>query len=174
MKLLLPKTYLLFLCIIIFSCDQEKKEPEKSKYEIQEEKQNKLDTLNFNEAKKLYTVSNAIIGWDTIKRYTYELQELLENNARPISFNGQIRNIIKKDSLYILKVPSHSHGKDYLAEISVSTDMFETLRNQLDKHGINKGCFIFQVTRVTSSDIINFQGKLLSYYLYNKLNEGDE
>lgn len=107
---------ILLLILTITSCGESNKEPEKSKYEIRRENQKKLDTINLTKAENLSKTSDAIIGWDTTDHFTYSFQELFESDPRPVSFIGEIKDVIKKDSLYILKVMntnSQSSKKNY-------------------------------------------------------------
>lgn len=197
---------LLFVITILFiaSCGQEKKEAPKDKWEVRYNKQKQLDTLNLTVAEKLAKSSNANIGWDTTENFTYSLQESIESDQRPISFIGEIKDVIKKDSLYILKVvnTNSQSSKNYIAEISVSATTFQTIKSKLDPTESNEGCFIFQVTKVSShlpilkseiesngdnvedassyltldfdESLVKLQGKLLTYFLYDRLKEDDE
>lgn len=185
------------------SCGQEKdgKEPPKEKWEISYEMQKQLDTVNLFETEKLSKNSNAITGWDTTENFTFYLQETFENTHRPISFIGEIKDIVKKDSIYLLKVSSSNSHKDFIAEISINATMFQELKSKLDPTEENEGCFIFQVTKISShlpvlkseieasgdnvedassyltldfdEMVIKFQGKLVAYFLYNRLKEVD-
>lgn len=84
--------------LTIVSCGQEKKEPSKEKWEVRYDKQKQLDNINLTDAEKLSKSSNANIGWNTTNNFTYSLQELFESDPRPVSFIGEIKDIIKKDS----------------------------------------------------------------------------
>lgn len=201
----MEKTYQLILLILtICSCGQFKKEPTKSKYEILFDKQKHLDTLNQNEAEKLSKSINANNGWETIGKFTYALQDSLESDPRPISFTGRIKDIIKKDSLYILKVVNtrRTFFKKYVAEISVDKDAFQILKSKLNSNKENEGCFIFQVRKVSSylpilkseidfssediedassyltldfdESLVKLQGKLVTYFLYEHAKEEDD
>lgn len=204
MKQIIKSLIPLLTLFVIISCDESKKEPEKNQSEIRQEKQDKLDTLNLNEANKLSISSHAIIGWDTTKHFTYSLQELFENGTRPISFIGRIKDIVKKDTFYILKVTSSNSpsDKNFIAEISITANILSELKAHLDPNEDNEGCFIFQVTKISSSipilkseietsgdnvedassyltldfneTLIRFQGELLTYYLYNQIKEDNE
>lgn len=198
------QSLLILICLFIISCGQEKKEPPKDQWEVRYDKQKQLDTLNLIEAEKLSKSSNALPGWDTTKHFTYSIQELFETSSRPISFIGVIKDIIKKDSIYLLKVASSNSqsNKTFIAEISVNTDVFQELKLKLDPAETNEGCFIFQVTKISSNQpilksevesngdnvedassyltldfdetLIKFQGRLATYFLYDRLKEDDE
>ena len=198
------KQLFLLLPIFVVSCSNSKKEPEKSKYDIQKEQQANLDTLNLKEGEKISNSHNAIVGWDTAEKFTFYLQELFENSSRPISFIGEIKDIIKKDSNYILKVMNSNSlsYKRFNAEISVAPSMFQELKSQLQLKTDYQGCFIFQVKKISSSQpilnseidsngdnvedassyitfdfdetLIKFQGKLIAYYLYAQLKKHED
>jgi hypothetical protein len=157
-KSLIP--FLIFFAFV--SCDNSKKEPEKSKYEIRSEKQDKLDTLNLIEAQRLSQTNNSIIGWDTTENFTYSLQESFKSEAKPISFIGEIKDIIKKDSTYILKVmnTSSQSSKNFIAEISVTANMFQSMKSKLDPNETNEGCFIFKPTSIRSSSLLKIDSEV--------------
>lgn len=199
------KSLIPLLTLLVFvSCSNSDKKSEKSDFQIRWDKQEKLDTLNFNEAQKLSNLSNAIMGWDTTENFTYSLQELLNGEAKPISFIGAIKDIVKTDNTYLLKVvnTNSKSSKNYIAEISVTANIFQSLKLKLDPKETNEGCFIFQVTKVSShlpilsseieSDgenvedassyltldfnerLVKLQGKLITYFLYDRLKEDNE
>ncbi|MEJ7830584.1 MAG: hypothetical protein WKF91_20410 [Segetibacter sp.] len=164
----------------------------------------RLDTLNLTEAEKLSKSSNANTGWDTTDKFTYSLQESFESDPRPVSFIGKIKDIIKKDSSYILKVvnTNSQSSKNFIAEIYLNANTFQVLKSKLDPKESNEGCFIFQVTKVSShlpilkseiesngdnvedalsyltldfdEALVKLQGKLVAYILYDRLKEEDE
>lgn len=188
----------------IASCGESQKETEKDKYQIRQEKQNDLDTLNTNEAKRVSKTFNAVSNWDTTNYYTYSLQELFESDTRPVSFIGEIKDIIKKDSVFILKVVNTNSiiSKNFIAEIIVNASLFKTLKQKLSLRERNEGCFIFQVIKITShlpilksevesngnngedasshltldfdESLVKIQGRLLGYYLYEHLKDDDK
>lgn len=93
-------------------------------------------------------------------------------------------------------------NKTFIAEISVSAAIFKELKSKLDPAETNEGCFIFQVTKISSNQpilksevesngdnvkdassyitldfdetLIKFQGKLVTYFIYDRLKEDDE
>ena len=144
---------LIIIALFIISCGQEKKEPTTEKGEVSYDEQKQLDSLNLIETGKISKSSNAIMGWDTAEHFTYSIQELFETGARPISFIGVIKDIIKKDSTYILNVvgSNSQSNKTFIAEISVNTTMFQELKSKLHRAEDNEGCFIFIPTRIKSS-----------------------
>lgn len=187
--------YLLVILFCLVSCES-KKEPDKDKYEVRKENQNRLDSLNQNEILKLINIHNAIAGWDTVENFTYYLQELFSDKLRPASFMGNIKDIIKYDSMYVLKVVNSNYQSPnaFIAEISVNTLMFNKLKSLLKSSKGNEGCFIFQVENITSNipvlkseidesssyltldfdeTLIKFKGQLIDFYLNAKLNEDE-
>ena len=89
-----------------------------------------------------------------------------------------------------------------MAEISVSANIFQAIKSKLDAKENNEGCFIFQVTKVSShlpilkseiesnggnvedassyltldfdESLVKIQGKLITYFLYDRLKEEHE
>lgn len=199
-----PKLLFVITTLCIASCGQEKKEAPKGKWEVRYDKQKQLDTLNLTDAEKLAKSSNANTGWNTIETFSYTLQESIESDQRPISFIGEIKDVIKKDSSYILKVvnTNSKSSKNYIAEISVSATTFQAIKSKLDPKETNEGCFIFHVIKVSShlpilkseiesngdnvedassyltldfdESLVKLQGKLVTYFLYDRLKEDDE
>lgn len=142
---------------------------------------------------------NALVGWDTLDQFTYKLQETIENNSKVISFTGNIYDIIKKNSFYILKVTNSNPlaFKIFNAEISVSLLLFQELKVQLDSKRSNEACFLLSVHKIISntpildSDVhsngesdedatsyltlnsdqtlIVLRGSLINYYVYETL-----
>jgi hypothetical protein len=183
--------------LMAFACGERKSQ--KTKSEIQNEKRKTLDSLNEAEAKKLAMSFDANIDWDTTYCFTYSIQELFEANTRPVSFTGEINDVFKKDSLYILKIVNSNWkaSKQFIAEISIDKRAFQQLKSKLNPEEDNQGCFIFRVTKITShspvlkseidpngesvddassyltldfyESIVKLEGNLVSCYLYQRL-----
>lgn len=192
----LKKTFLAALALYIFACKQEIKEKTNENWEIDYDNRKRVDSLNLLNSEKIIKISNANTSWDTLETFTYELQELFESDKRPISFTGIIKDIIKKDSSYILKVINTTFKTTnyHVAEINVSANIFKEIQSKLDPNQINKGCFIFNVTKTTShipllkseieknndnaedassdltfdfsESLIKLEGRLINYYIY--------
>ena len=156
----------LFALLILFtvSCGEPKKEPPKSEFKINEEKQANIDSLQANldslnhiEVMNIAKKNNAIIGWDTIKRYSYQLQELLDSINRSISFIGKISDITKKNNGFILKVFRYNENHQkfrmfFLSEISLSFSQLQELNKFiLSNKYSGVCCFILKVKQMTSS-----------------------
>jgi hypothetical protein len=153
---------ILTIIILIGSCGesghQSKEENDQVINEEKEQvvKQKKEQVKNANEKaiSDLNHKHNAVYGWDSLVTFTYILQEMFIDEKKPMSFVGEIKNITKSDSNYLLKV-HHSqwhYYNDYLALISISIEDFIELEKILksDNHS-NKGCFIIEVTKIISS-----------------------
>ena len=153
----------IFLFFAFVSCNDSKIESKKGEFEISLEKQDKLDTLNLIEAQRLSRTSNSIIGWDTTENFTYSLEKKFEAEPKLLSFIGEIKDVIKKDSLYILKVINEESesSKYFIAEISVTADMFQKMESKLDPKETNKGCFIFTPTSIRSSSLLRLDSEVL-------------
>jgi len=125
----------------------------KSTHQIKNEYKKELEVSNQTAINELNSKYNAVVGWDTlsIPEYTFQLQEKFINTGKAISFEGQIVDIIKSDSDYILKIyDKNSNGdNNYIANISVTADQFSKLILLLHKNRIlNNGCFIFKVSKI--------------------------
>ncbi len=195
---------LVIVSLIFTSCRHQKKDLSTDKWRIRYERESQLDALNLLNAQKLSRSSNSIVDWDTVEKFTYSLQETFENSSRPISFMGEVKDIVKRDSTYILKVAGliYQSNKYFIAEISVNSAIFQELKFKLDPKERNEGCFIFQVSKISSfqlgvkseikqdgttvedassyivldldETLIKFQGNLVTYFIYDRLEEDDE
>ncbi len=86
------------------------------------------------------------------------MQELFQASNHPISFVGTISDITKRDSIYILQVYSSGSNlnKTFNAEITVTASMFNKFQSILQEKKTTEGCFIFQVTNISSnSPVLN-------------------
>ena len=143
---------LLITTFALWSCDNEKKKYSTDKWEVRRMKQKLLDSLNSNDAYTLAKQHNAIIGWDSTDNFTYVLQDVVEYDSRPISFIGHIKDIIRKDSLYVLKVVNTNYlaRKNFIAEITVVASQFENIMHKISADEYNEGCFIFKAQKFSS------------------------
>jgi hypothetical protein len=146
---------LLILClfIILSSCEQK----EQKKENVRE----KISLSNEKAIKDFIYRNNAISGWDTLACYTYRYQEMFIDSARKISFEGNIRDIIKSDSNYFIKISySELHNiiyhqiyrnNHFLAEIMLTRGQFLSLKQKLkSKNSSRSGCFIFKVSKIVT------------------------
>lgn len=154
------------LLLIILSCTSSHREPEKSEYEIRQEKEKTTEILNKDEAFKLCQKYNAISDWQDSISFTYKMQERLEDTL--IAFTGFISDIvlnrndpfkkyggylIKSDPLgifktYVLKVTSYN--TECTAEILVNEIQLKKLESEFSKDEFRTGCFILKVSRIQS------------------------
>ena len=81
------KTLLLLFTISIISCNPKNSEAKKQiEQQIGSSTKIDLDSLNKSEAQKLSLKWDAITAWDTTVKFTFQLQELVNKNNKPISF----------------------------------------------------------------------------------------
>jgi hypothetical protein len=151
---------LIAVIIILFliSCRQSGKADKLSKFE----KRKQLESFNLKNAIKLSEKSNAVFGWDTTGGFTYAIQEKFEGGNKSMPFIGWIRDIIKEDSNYVLKV-SQSFSQTpnnfldwnvyttFAAEILVPQDIFYSLKIAIDERKSLEGCFIIRVNSIKES-----------------------
>ena len=156
----------ILLILTIASCGESKKEPEKSKYEIRWEKQEKLDTLNQNEAVNLSNKFNALTNTDSTIKFTYQIQEIVKND-KLISFSGHIKDIVRRDSNYVLKVYGTFGNQESFIEILASPQQFYELSKQLNSDPqsyFDEGCFIVKPTSIKSSSLLKIDSEVQTDY----------
>jgi hypothetical protein len=195
--------FITLLTYFFLSCSESKNDPPKTDYEIRMDKQKELDTLNLRQAFKLTNKNDADLSWDTASNFTYKLQETFENSGKPMSFIGRIKDITKKDSLYVLKIISdRGLFKSYNAEILVDNLLLQKLTANMNQKKSREGCFILYVSRITSSSpilssdvepngdnvedatsyitydydetLIKIYGRLTDYFIYDKLGKDED
>lgn len=147
--------------IFLISCNDKKKEPEKSQYEIRTDKQEQLDTLNQNEGFALSKKFDAIINEDTTIKFTYQIQEKVNRDNKSLSITGYIKDITLRDSNYILKIYGVFANYECFGEILVSPQKFYELNKKLaHKSSSIEGCFIFKPTNIKSSSMLTIDSQL--------------
>ena len=154
----LIKQLIPFITLCLIACNEDKKDDvketiEKNKSESRTDKRNALDSLNKIAVDKLIENYKAVKDWDTAECFTYTLQEKFDKNSNPISFIGEINDITKKDSVYILKLTSThtSYFTNFTAQISVNPSVFEELKLHITRTKYrNEGCFIFKVNAINT------------------------
>lgn len=153
---------LFYLTAIFFiSCNNAEKEPPKNEYEIRSEKQDKLDTLNQNEATDLSKRFSAITGEDSAIKFTYQIQEIVKQNFKPISIIGYIEDIAQLDSNYIVKIYGTFATHKCFGNVLISSEQFHQLNSQLSPKSLhNKGCFIFKPTSIKSSSMLTIDSEV--------------
>lgn len=184
---------ILLITININSCSYEESKSTLSEEEIREQKRQQAkrvkDSLNETYTQQLIQKYQANANWDSTDNFTYILQEKLETTTEPIAFFGIISDVIKNDTLYIIKLSKPDYPTSYIAEISVNPNMFQKLRNQINSYkSKNEGCFIINVSSISSTlpkiksgddknstltldieeTLIEFRGSLIDSYIYEK------
>jgi len=146
-KFLLPIVLMVFISL---SCG-------KSSDDIKEEKEKAIeqsaDSSNKRTIQELVTKYHAVINWDTLHPYTYLFQKMFIEENRLMSFEGDIKDVTKYGTVYILKVRHFGkwHKRNYEAEISVSKDIFQDIEKHLSSGDYGDiGCFIIKVSRIVS------------------------
>ena len=156
----------MFSCLAFISCGQEtnesaKIEPPKEEWEIRSEKRKQLDTLNKTEATNLSLKYNSISGDDSSLKFTYQLQGIVKENSKTISFIGYINDICQKDDDFILKISGTFAERRSFGEVLVSPDIFRKINDQLDaNYFLNKWCFIFKPTSIKSGSLLTIKAEL--------------
>ncbi len=158
------KLFYLFCCITFLSCGQEKKEPPpKEKWQEYYEIEEKLDSLNEKEAYNLTLKFNAISNNDSSLKFTYQLQEIVKENIKLISFIGNINDIIQKDNNFVLKIYGEFAQKRCFVEILVSPEIFQKIHSKLDPKESDKGCFIFKPTNIKVRSLLTIDADLSTH-----------
>lgn len=109
-----------------------------------------IDSLNERVGFILANKEHAVTDWKNNLEYTYQLQNILDSGDRVIAFTGNITDIIRKDSNFILKVTSEGHlNKNCFADIYISQSAFRELeKNLFSKTYEETGCFIIKNTKL--------------------------
>lgn len=162
MKIILINIYsytkiLLSFCIFLISCSGESTST-KHKKDIAYDNSEKLNTLNENVANNHVKQFNAITDDDSTITFTYQLQEKIEKENRPIGIKGFIRDIIKKDSNYFLIIYGIFNNKKCLSKLQISSkQLYEMFAlNIYEKNGL----FIFNSTAISSSSLLSIESEL--------------
>ena len=152
----------------------------------------KIKVSNNDSITALTNKYKAIRGWDTFDMYSYQLNNMFVERETPISFDGEISDIIMQDSIYILKIhfTGYPINKEFLALVKISKKEFTAFEKKLQLNPKkSSGCFIFKVNKVNSiiptlntdvetdgedsyayldydfdESLILFYGELLDYY----------
>jgi hypothetical protein len=146
----------LIASIVLVSCGQSEQQTEKERQRVSEtQKEEQLKHKNKNAFVDLSRKFNAVSDWDTLGGYTADLQEILIDKNRPVSFKGKIKDIVKVDSVYfVIVVDSYSlrRNEDHLARIALTSEMYKKLKAQMkSKRYSDEGCFVFTVSEILSS-----------------------
>jgi len=128
------------ITIFLFSCGNSKKG-----YII-----NKIDE-NGKATKELIDKYNAVSGWDTVAAYTSYYQKEFIEQKKLMFFKGRIYDIIKEDSIYIVKVLDEREDayQNFLALITFTP---QELESKYPSQTSPKGVFIIKVSKITTSN----------------------
>ncbi|MEJ7682631.1 MAG: hypothetical protein WKG06_33195 [Segetibacter sp.] len=113
-------------------------------------------------------------------RCTSELQDFIKSSNRPIGLIGQISDIVKKDSSFILEVAVNERGSPLdasISEISIDSLQFQEFKKHInDDLTYNEVAFVIHVKKVGKShitgkdelneDYIHFEGDIIDYYIF--------
>ena len=148
---------LLTLLVVFNSCGKSEKV---IKEETNTKQQEFFDAKNKKAISELSDKYNSVSEWDTLKAFTYVLQEMFIDGKRPITFRGQLMDITKSDNNYILRINDNKSnfeykfdiGRNYFAQISISPDKLIRLKKMLNSNNHSRvGCFVFNVSKIISS-----------------------
>ncbi len=130
------------------------KSDQQTKEKILKEKNEQLETVNKEAIINLTQKYNSVMGWDTLKEYTYVYQEMFVEQRKTINFEGELSDITKIDSTYYLNVRNKKfyYNKNYIALIALNRQKFIELQNILKStNHTNEGCFVFRVSKIVSA-----------------------
>ncbi len=173
----IKQTTLLLTTLLLLACDnseQKTKEEQKIAEQLEEahemKKADQLEDENEFETDRIIKKHNAHNGWDSLIPFTFVLQEIFVEQNRPMTFEGQVVDIIKSDSTYTLKVTQKNeikkmfgseyiennlekfnelYNSNYIALISVSKPIFNNIEVKLKSNNYGLyGCFIIDVKNI--------------------------
>ena len=157
--------------------------------EIIKSKKDSVEMYNNANSDALITQYHAVSGWDTLNRFSYELDEVFENKEIAYSMKGDIGDISKNDSLYTLKIHGgiSAYFNEYLLELEISPFEFAKLKAKISAPINRNGIFIFKPIKIShtypklsseksgeddteltydfSQRLMRIRGKLIDYYL---------
>lgn len=143
-------------CFILSSCGTD--DSQKAESQKKEDKRHEIDNLNelsISQHKEQY---NAIDNKDTTIKFTYQLQEKVDKEQRPIAIAGIIKDISKKDSNYILNMNSHFIHYICITNIIVTPEQLQLIvgsnKKRLD------GCFIFKPITIESTSLLKMHSEV--------------
>lgn len=122
-----------------------------------------VDKIDDSKTKSFIQSSNANSSWDTTFTYVYELQEQFENTNTLMCFTGEISDIIKKDSSYVLKL-SHiyyhdvddlnSHSNAHInAYVNITPEIKTEILSRINNHSARSGAFNLRISKIESSTV---------------------
>jgi hypothetical protein len=117
-----------------------------------------VSEIDDSETKKFIQNSNANSSWDTTFKYSYELQEHFENTNTLMCFTGNIADIIKKDSTYVLKLNLISENEyekswDAIAYVAITQQVKSEILSKMNSNAASTGAFILKVSKIRPSTV---------------------
>jgi hypothetical protein len=146
---------LLFLTLFVHvGCKPNTHTSQKEKWEIRQERQTNIDSLNQQESEKLSQTFDAVSGSDTTIKFTSQIQEAVSRH-RMISIIGRVNDITKTDTGYILKVQGTFGDHDFFADLVVAAKQYGNLVSKPNfKAYTSKACFIVAPRSISSSSML--------------------
>jgi hypothetical protein len=102
--------------------------------------------------------SNANSSWDTTFTYVFELQEQFENTNTLMCFEGDIADIIKDDSTYVLKL-NHKTANEFgrsdfiIAYARITPQLKSEILSKIESNSLSTGAFNLKVSKIRPSTI---------------------
>ena len=150
----LIQTIILSAIILLAGCGKSEQKTKEEKEVIVKQKREQLKTTNEKAIADLTLKYSSISGWDSLETFTYVLQEMFIDEKKPISFEGELKDITKSDTTYFLKVHNTGwhYNRNYIALISLTAEKFTLLKTKLKStNHSSEGCFIFKVSKISSA-----------------------
>jgi hypothetical protein len=122
-----------------------------------------VSKIDDSKTKSFILSSNANSSWDTTFTYVFELQEQFENSNTTMCFTGEISDLIRRDSSYVLKL-SHIfyHEVDDLnpksnahviAYVRITPEIKNEILTKINDHSAPSGAFNLRVSKIKSSTV---------------------
>lgn len=173
---------IIVLISVFYSCGNSQASKETAKRsdsfdsDVNLDKQNEKQFINKNrhEVESLINQYNAIVGWDTVYKYTYALHDLLIQSKNTFALEGTLSDIIKFKGNYYLKIVSFfidaskfydgKLSQSYIAYFAIHEQQLHKLIDSLNSpNHIDFGFFLFNVSDVVLPDyeLLNLEGGCL-------------
>ena len=117
-----------------------------------------VSQIDDSKTKKFIQNSNANSSWDTTFTYVFELQEQFENTNTLMCFEGDIADIIKDDSTYVLKlnhITANEFGRsDFIIAYARMTPQLKSeILSKIESNSLSSGAFNLKVSKIRTSYI---------------------
>lgn len=159
----MTKLILLLLCLILFSCDNDKN----TNYQSEETKKFKQDSIEnvfiANQIQKIVAENNIKFSWDTMK-YEYSIQyDSILNSEKQVIRVCIINDIFKSDSLIVIKARCGTNPYFYFYLSTSNTFIIKELLNKQNKR-FHDLLFVVKINRIK---------KILFDFVYNDREDGE-